>query len=529
MQNRLLIRWAPLWIGLAALAFYLPGLARQPLPNDSSIYISNAVNLSLNSYAQTHPLFLAAGHAFLKFTPILHIPAALSLMAAVFAAVAVAFVFATVRRLGCGALDAAVAAAALAVAHAMWYHALFPEVYSMNAMFMAGMLYFVVRWYNHPADALAGNGRRKVPAAAFLGAGAFLGALGCANHLLVGMSLAVVALWALFVTVRERRRLSDLLWAAAAGCAGCSFLGWLFLHDAARLGLATAFRMLLAGGGGIRGESLISYSGHMFQLSPERLAIQSSLTVAMLLFNFAGPQLLLLGLGVGQLKKYGRLAFLLAVLFAVHVIFPATYAFPDFWVFLLPAWVVAAIVVGLGVQRFRAQWCQRWRFATNTYIGVVLTALTVSLPVMGYWLAPKVLAAVYQPAPEEMARQGKVAGAFAHYQSYLWPPKNRPDQTTLWMRQALGDLPEKSTLMLRPALFALACYLQEFENIAPELHVTGNSRRLMAKWLHEGRTVYTDNLTLLPGLRKMGLDPQVSRSNGFWKIAPKAVVPIPEK
>lgn len=507
---------APFLVGLAALIFYLPGLSRQPIPGDASVILTNSVQLTLNSYAQTHPLFLVAGHWFIRLLPVLRPPTALSLLTALCAAVTIALVYATVRHLGAAPRNALFGAAALMVAHTMWNHAVFPEIYSMNAMFMAAMLYCVLRWYSSaaPVTRMAENGPPHGGAALCLGI--FAGALGCANHLLVGLSLAVVAVWVLYVTFREGRALSTLLRAGMAGVIGLSFLGVLFVRDAGRLGFPTAAHMLLFGGGGIRGKHLISYAGHMVELSPRPLLMQSVATVGLVAYNFAGPQLLMLIAGTWRPRIDRRIAGLLLALFVVHTLFAATYSIHIFWAYLLPAWTVGAVMVGLGADRLLERLrpvLPKWIMNTAVMLGLMLI-----LPTLLYLVAPHAAAAIRQPDARQQAYHGKAIDTFTQYKTYLWPPKHNAGATAEWLRRVIVTIPRDATLMLRPAHHATAHYLQQVEGLRPDLHVTGVSPRQLRKLIEDDSLVYTDNLKVVDDAQALGIGLTAVNTNGLWRV-----------
>ncbi len=516
-NHRQLARYTPLWVGIASLLLYLPGLARQPLPGDSSIYVINAVQLNLNSYAQTHSLFLVTGYWFTRLLPFLAPPTAVSLLAALCASIAIGFVVAIIRLLGGGTWGAVVGGASLAVAHTMWHHAEFPEVYSMNAMFMAAMLYFVLLWFVSTTQHPSVDRKPRFCRAPFcLAIGMFLGGLGCANHLLVGLSLTVVAVWVVIGVIRERRPLRHLLWAAAGGVAGLAFLAALFLQDVDRLGFETAFQMLLTGGGGVRMTKLFSYADRMFRMSTSRLLRHAAATVALVAYNFAGPQLLMIPVGTMQFGKVHRVSSLMISLLLIHIIFPTGYAIHEFWAFLLPAWVVAAIAAGLGFEIVKQTLSRK--FPMSRFFNVILLGLAIILPPLCYWTVPYVLARIDRQPAQEMAQQGKVVSTIAHYRSYLWPPKCGAGEAAVWANSALQKVPDGDVLMLRPALHAVAYYLQQIERVRPSLYLTGTSKRQMAALLESRQTVYTDNLKIVQEVKAMGLDPQATRVNGLWRI-----------
>lgn len=338
-------RAIPYLLFAMTLALYLAGLAREPLPGDVSVYLRRAWELDIDGFAQTHPLFLALGKMVMVCLPFVSPPVAGGLLSAMAASLTVVLVFLIVRSLTGLALPACIGAGTLAVSHTLWFHAVMPEVYTLNAAFLAGMLYCAVRWRPDAESGERGGRGRWI-----FGVG-MLGGLGCANHMLSAISLACCFAWILWPTRRENNRMKTL----AAFLCGCltGFIPLILLvaHDAGTLGYAAAVKMALVGGSGVTGRAVISYGSSMGRITPGHLARSACVGGAAFLYNFASPAAFLFLLGLWRTRRIGSLAILLPGLLAAHLLFGMTYAIHEAWAFLLPAWVVAAILVGLGVGR----------------------------------------------------------------------------------------------------------------------------------------------------------------------------------
>jgi hypothetical protein len=125
--------------------------------------------------AGDHPLFLLLGRAVLPLPGELALK--LNLMTAACGALAVALVYEVATRLGGSRLAGAGAAAALAFSHAFWHYSVIAGVRTLNALFLALLLWLLVRW----RAAGAGAGGLVLPAAVFL--------LGLTNHLVLFLAL----------------------------------------------------------------------------------------------------------------------------------------------------------------------------------------------------------------------------------------------------------------------------------------------------------------------------------------------------
>jgi hypothetical protein len=83
--------------------------------------------------AWDHPLYVILAHTLVRAMPGIHDLWLVNLVSAVFAAGAVALVYAWVLRHTGSTAAACVAAGSLAVSHTFWFHAVTPEVYSLLA------------------------------------------------------------------------------------------------------------------------------------------------------------------------------------------------------------------------------------------------------------------------------------------------------------------------------------------------------------------------------------------------------------
>ena len=565
---------APLVVAGLAFCFYLPGLARFPLPGDSSLYVTRSCHLWVNSYAQTHSLYLLAGHVAVNALPWLRPPFVLALMSAAFAAAALGFVYATIRRITGGSAGAVAGTAALAVSHTFWFHAEFAEVYSLNALFMTAMLYCAVRWWEAALSVRdLGPSGRGSPShigaeplgdvgspgeCRFLCLMAFLGGLGCANHPLAGVSLAVCGIWAAVLSFRHRRPVAHLLAAGVAGLAGLSLLLVLLARDAQILGWAKAVQMALFGGGGIRGDKLILYSGDMGRLFGAAGLKQVMLSVGALGYNFAGVLAWFAGgLVVRRLRRgeappcadgqaaddlpppahdprpttHGdpgenlapaiprkAVVALLFCLFGVHFAFGATYTIHEGWAFLLPAWVALACLWGIVLDRRAAAravpgFCRRtWGLVT----------CIVAVPVVLYAIAPWGVVKLAGQRLEAKAAPHYMLTPKQYLSYYLWPPKSAAGGRAVWLESVLNDLPEGATLLLSPANHAMAHYYRQVERRRPDLVVRGVSKAVLSDALVQNQTVFVDRLNEVEMLGHEGSNLRTRQTCGLWAVEREA-------
>ena len=119
-------------------------------------------------------------------------------------ALALAFVYAVTTRLGGSRLAGAGAAVALAFSHTFWHYSVITGVRSLNALFLALLLWLLIRWRSQGSEAAG----LVLPAAFFL--------LGMTNHLVLFLALPGLVFFAVTTRpdlVRRRRTLGS--WAAS--------------------------------------------------------------------------------------------------------------------------------------------------------------------------------------------------------------------------------------------------------------------------------------------------------------------------
>ena len=159
-----------------ALGLYAATLAPGVVWGDSASLAVHVATGRLDvGTAGDHPLFLLAGRAVLPFPG--DLAWKLNVLTAIWGALALTFVYAAAAKLGGSRLAGAGAAAALAVSHTFWHYSVATGVRTLNAFFLALLLWLVVDWRSKGA----GAARLVPPAAVFL--------LGLTNHLVLFLAL----------------------------------------------------------------------------------------------------------------------------------------------------------------------------------------------------------------------------------------------------------------------------------------------------------------------------------------------------
>jgi hypothetical protein len=189
---------AGMGVGLLAFILYLrtlaPTVLYYDLPDlrDSAMLQTKAYVLGVPDYTG-YPTYVMLGRLF-TFLPVGDVAYRVNLASAVYAALAVVLVYLVGVQLSGRVVAAVAGATAFAVSWLFWSQAIVAEVYTLNALFVALVLFVLLLW----------RGRRRDR---YLLLAAFLMGLSLTHHLTSGLLLPAGLVFVLMV---ERRKLSDL-------------------------------------------------------------------------------------------------------------------------------------------------------------------------------------------------------------------------------------------------------------------------------------------------------------------------------
>ena len=345
---------------LLSLAVYFLTLAPGVIWGDSA---SLAVQVHEREFflgtAGDHPLFIILGLAFERLPG--ELARNLNLLSALCAALAVAVVFVAGHLLGPSVLSGAVAAAALAVSHAFWLHAVITEVYTLNALAVALVIVFAYQWQK--------GGARVWLLASFL-----ILAVGITNHLVL-LTLVVPLAWlmaasrpAFFKDVRTLGWIGALLAAGALAIIAIS-------------GVRKALLRLFEGPPPI-------WHYFAFPADPAGFARECGYYVLYLLYQFPGVGVLLGVVGIARLWRTERrfAVFLLLVQGVNAFVFLKTTGWTSLgstkYTFYIQDYVVFSLFIGVGAAAAAA------RFPAGRHL---LLPAVVVLPIAAYELTPRVV------------------------------------------------------------------------------------------------------------------------------------------
>ncbi len=166
-ENSKTFVWA-VAVSMAAGFLYFLTAARDIVVGDNPELITVAVTLGV-AHSPGYPLFTMLGHLF-SLLPIGSIPFRVNLLSVVCDALTAGVVFLTAFRLTRSHLAAAMAALVLALNPLFWSWSLVAEVFPLNNLLAATLIYLLVIWYSEPERV------------GVLTAAAFVAGLALSNH-----------------------------------------------------------------------------------------------------------------------------------------------------------------------------------------------------------------------------------------------------------------------------------------------------------------------------------------------------------
>ena len=341
----------PSAVALGAVLLYgattAPGLAH----SDQAIVIDGMCSATLDSAASHHNLTVLAGYLPCRLGTVAGIAYRCNLVSAVIGGLAVGLFFAAARRLA-GPVAGLLASLFLLLSHSMWWHSTVAEVYAVNALLCAGVLYGLVR-YDQSRDTR------------WLWSAATVAGLGVFNHVQMGFWLPglLTATWLEGGEIRERlRRLLKLALAYGAGILPYAIL---FARDMLRRGGVSAAEEVAGG----------EFARIFFTVN----AAQVAATARLFMLQWGWPSLFLVwaAWGVWQLFRgpqwrCTRTAILVG--FLVNTGFFAFYPTWDKFAFLLPSFIIVSL---LGAAGLAAAWAVARRRAAGrvAFLAVNVAAL----------------------------------------------------------------------------------------------------------------------------------------------------------
>ncbi|MCP4589537.1 MAG: DUF2723 domain-containing protein [bacterium] len=431
-------RRAYLLVLFLALGLYLASMSPGVLWQDSGMAQVRTFRGDLSGHgglALSHPLYYVLTIGF-QFLPFAESAFKTTLVSVVLGALTVANVFLLVHWATGRAAGAVTGAVSLMVAHTFWQHAAVAEVYMVSTVLLTAELLSLMQY-------------RRTGRARWLVLLFGLNGLGISNHMLALLSLAcygVMLLWLLW-TRRVRWAMVGLM--VVAWLAGTSIYLALIVQEL-RSGASVGETVQSALFG-------VNYSGSVLNVFPSPIQVMRS--VLFLGLNFPTPGLLLVIPGIAALRgaddKLWRTV--LVGLGVVHFVWAVRYDVADQYTFFIPAWVMLAMVLGLGADRVLRTRGRGWRW------GAVALA---AMPALVYWPLPGVARACHLDLG--------VARELPHRDSYTYflrPWKTGDRGAERFARELARILPRNAVLFADSASVHPIYYLRLTEGWRDDVRV----------------------------------------------------------
>jgi hypothetical protein len=436
-----------------------------------------------------YPLFVTLGKVF-SLLPLGSMAFRLNVFAALIATLAVWVIYRLIVRLTSDRLTAAIAALLLAASTVFWSQAIVIEVYGLNALLVAVVLWWLVRLLEKPEERIQ---KWLIYAVALM-----LG-LGLSHHLDYAILFVPVGLTVFFT----RPKLSWKSWLIAASCFLFGLTPWLLiffrwpaLHNGQWMTIGEWI-------GWVTGQRFGGALNLGLWSDPTRWGIMLRLTLEQ--FGWIGTALAAIGL-IALIARARRVALITFATFAGYFFFGLVYNVADVAVFVIPLFLIMAIWIGVAlsaiVQGAAARIKDSSRF-TPEGVSRALFLLFAILPILSI-------------ADNYAVNNQREAGVTQE----------------AWGRYVLAlPIPNRAALLVDSEKIAPLYYLQVAENLRPDLDimVLGDEalyRQELDRRVNEGQPVYLARF--LPNLpyRMRSLGPLVEVGGNLSGTVPAIGTPL---
>lgn len=431
----------PIGVLVSTLVVYVATLPPDVLPGDSGELIAASHTLSV-AHPPGYPLYLMLGKIFASVASVGSIAYRYNLFSAVLASLTAAVIFLVLTRLGVWRPLGFGATLGLATLGAFWLEATGAEVYALNALFTALLLYLALaaRQYGQRAVLLL----------------ALVGGLGLSHHLSLVYSIAA-ALAVLGFASRVVPQPKTVVVSIFLAVVGLTI--WLYIPIRSNLGPPLVWGNTGTFEGFLAHITAQGYQWRLraFDLGPR---LQDILDFFKATVTSCGlPLTLLACLGVvlnwrRQPALWGLL--LLVALFAVHF---AAYNIPDIASHIFPAFLAVGVLAGLGLQgiyRLSGRVGAAGRFVKAAVVGVAFLIpawhLVTLMPRQDQWFAIDYARAIQASAVDACGKDclvitsGDIASFPLFYATLTGPSDARLYDISISNPEAIGARERPKTL-----------------------------------------------------------------------------------
>ena len=346
---------------------YLFTLAPTVIWGDSASFAVQAVSMEFGVGAESHSLYILLGRLF-SYLPF-EVAYSMNLLSAVTASLALLMVYLIILEMTGSLASSIIGAASLCVSHAFWLHAVIPEVYDLNALFVTGIFLVLLKWHKSPKDP------------SLLYGAAFLFGLGLTNHLILGLTVFGFLFFVVLSDPKILLRFRVLCFTLFSFIIGSSFLIFLVLQRFVKG--RTVVAMADAATGGI-------YKKSMFVISA-KIIRDLFMYLAYLSYQFPIAGFVLGAIGIFAIYKENRKpALCLFSLIGVNMAFFLTFG-PGVmrttkYTFYIADYSIFSILIGYGFFAFGRFWQSRGYTLKSVSAGTL--CLVILLPLFLYTVTP---------------------------------------------------------------------------------------------------------------------------------------------
>jgi len=304
--------------------------------------------------AWDHPLYIMAGHVFVRTFPFIDSLWLVNLISAIFGAASVALVFRICYVYTESLLASCYAGFSLAISHTFWWHSSTPEVYTMFVFLLLASVYHLAYY-----ERTGGSFRLAL-------SGFFLG-LAASNHLLAFLAIPAVILYGFLSRSHLFQRataLRNLIFVGLGFLTGFMIYIIQFIRFSRNIPINEVM-------GPVVGSTFLS---QLWVLTPAILGESLLMYLFFLTLQFSPFGVILGVIGIKQLLQTSdmRVRKMIAFLL-VYTLFGIFYKVTDQFAFFMTSHVFWAIIMGIGAHHFFSQLSRKLRpVASGLLVSVLL-------------------------------------------------------------------------------------------------------------------------------------------------------------
>jgi hypothetical protein len=394
---------------------------------DAGLVLRNSYFLKISAYVNNHNLFSLLGWVWMKILPFGNEFLEINILSMLCGAFTVYFVFRACVDYTGSLPASAIAATALMLSHSLWWHSTMLEVYTLNTLLIALILFSFTRYY-------------ATSNKLWLYASLLFWGLGVSNHVLMG--LLALAFIVLIIAERKNLKLADYGIGIACLLAGLAVLIVAFAISYQRYGSWSTVLHIATGG---------DFRSLMF--SGESRLFWGLNYVGLIVYQYPSLVLIYIGAGIGYLFIHHRKMDLIIVAAILPLaVWSASYFVWDMWAFSLPVYVLLAFPLAKGLVALAHRRVLR-----------IITIITLAIPIVLYPTIVRTKAMSRYTGRYDM--EAMVKDAFSPGWYFLNPIKTTFSRVDDYVDELFETLPEGSWYFDNSYDYPIRYYYQDIRAI----------------------------------------------------------------